>query len=278
MLQRSLVHIVRYPGLSLFVIVVPVLFLLGFVFVFGGAIGAGLPNGGGDGQAAYLEYVVPGVIAMTIGGGCGGAAIAIAMDMHEGIIARFRTMAISRGAVLFGHVLGNTIQVLIAVVLVFAVSLAIGFRPTTGPLEWLAALGLIVLVSLAITWLGVGMGMASKSVETASNWPLLITFLPFLGSGFVPTDSMPVWLQWFAAYQPFTPWIETLRGLLLGTPIGWSGLLAIGWALLIILIGYAWSLSLYNRSLFAEWLAIERTAEVNTARWGSTRIRAVPGG
>lgn len=247
MLRRSLVHMVRYPALSIFVIVVPVLFLLGFVYVFGGAIGAGLPGGAGDGRAAYLEYIVPGVILMTIGGTAGGAAISIAMDMHEGIVARFRSMSISRGSVLIGHVLGNTVQGLIAVALVLAVSFAIGFRPTAGPLEWLAALGLVVLVTFAISWLGVGMGMAAKSVENASNWPLLVTFLPFLGSGFVPTDSMPVWLQWFAQVQPFTPWIETLRGLLVGTPIGWSAVWAIGWAVLVTVLGYVWSLRLYNR-------------------------------
>lgn len=247
MLQRSLVHIVRYPGLSVFVIVLPVLFLLGFVYVFGGALGAGLPSGAGDSRAAYLEYVVPGIILMTIGGTTGGAAISISMDMNEGIIARFRTMAISRGSVLFGHVLGNMIQGVIAVALVLGVALAIGFRPNAGPLEWLAAAGLIVLVLLAVSWLGVGMGMAAKSVETASNWPLLVTFLPFLGSGFVPTDSMPVWLQWFAQWQPFTPWIETLRGLLVGSPIGWSWALAVGWAALITILGYVWSMTLYNR-------------------------------
>lgn len=247
MLQRSLVHVVRYPGLSLFVIILPVLFLLGFVYVFGGALGAGLPGGVGDGRAAYLEYVVPGIVLMTIGGTAGGAAISIAMDMHEGIIARFRTMAISRGAVLFGHVLGNVIQGLIAVVLVIGVALLIGFRPSAGPLEWLAAAGLIVLVCVAISWLGVGMGMAAKSVETASNWPLLVTFLPFLGSGFVPTDSMPVWLQWFAAYQPFTPWIETLRGLLTGAPIDWTWMLGVAWAVAITVLGYVWSITLYNR-------------------------------
>lgn len=247
MLRRSLVHMVRYPGLSLFVLLVPVLFLLGFVYVFGGAIGAGLPGGAGDGRAAYLEYVVPGIVLMTIGGTAGGIAISIAMDMNEGIVARFRSMSISRGSVLAGHVLGNTIQGLLAVALVFGVALAIGFRPTTAPLEWLAAFGLVVLVAFAISWLGVALGMAAKSVETASNWPLLVTFLPFLGSGFVPTASMPGPLQWFAQVQPFTPWIETLRGLLVGTPIGWSAVWSIGWAVVVSALGYVWALRLYIR-------------------------------
>lgn len=246
MLRRSLIHMIRYPGLTVFVVLVPVLFLLGFVFVFGGALGAGLP-GGGDSRAAYLEYVVPGVIAITIGGIAGNAAISISMDMKEGIIARFRTMSISRASVLTGHVLGNTITGLIAVALVLAVALAIGFRPAAGLLEWLGVLGVVALVCFAISWLGIGMGMAAKSVETASNLPLLVTFLPFLGSGFVPTSSMPWALQGFAQVQPFTPWIETLRGLLTGVPIGWNGPLAIGWAVVVTVAGYAWAMTLYHR-------------------------------
>jgi len=167
--------------------------------------------------------------------------------MTEGITARFRTMAISRAAVLAGHVLGNTIQAVIAVALVLGVGVLIGFRPTAGPLEWLAAAGLIVLIAFAVTWLSVGMGMQAKSVETASNLPLLLVLLPFLGSGFVPTESMPAGLQWFADYQPFTPMVETLRGLLLGTPLGWNAVLAVGWCVVITIIGYVWSMTLYER-------------------------------
>lgn len=203
MLNRNLLHMVRYPGLSAFTIGGPVVLLLLFVFVFGGTLGAGLPGvDPADGRAAYLGYVMPGILAMTIAGSAGGTATTVAMDMSEGITARFRTMAISRAAVLAGHVLGNTVQALLAVVLVLGVGLLIGFRPTAGPLEWIVAAGLIALIAYAISWLGVAMGMQARSVEAASNLPLLLTFLPFLGSGFVPTDSMPVWLQWFAQYQP----------------------------------------------------------------------------
>jgi ABC-2 type transport system permease protein len=144
-------------------------------------------------------------------------------------------------------VLGNTIQAMIAVALVLGVGLAIGFRPTAGPAEWLAAAGMLLLIAFAINWLGVAMGMQAKSVETASNLPLILTFLPFLGSGFVPTASMPGWLQWFAQYQPFTPMIETVRGLLLGTPLGWSPLLAVGWCVAIAVVGAVWSTALYER-------------------------------
>ena len=248
MLRRNLLHMIRYPGLSMFTILGPVVFLLLSVFVFGGTLGAGLPGvDPAGGRAAYLAYVVPGILVLTIAGSGGGIATTVAMDMTEGITARFRTMAISRAAVLAGHVLGNTIQAIIAVALVFGVGLAIGFRPTTGALEWLAAAGLIVLVGYAISWLCVAMGMQSKSVETASNLPLLLVILPMLGSGFVPTGSMPGWLQGFAQYQPFTPIIETLRGLLLGTPLDWSPLLAIGWCVAIAIVGYAWSMVIYER-------------------------------
>jgi ABC-2 type transport system permease protein len=248
MLRRNLLHIVRYPGLTVFVIGAPVVFLLLFVYVFGGTLGAGLPGVALDGgRAAYVAYVMPGILAMTIAGTAGGAATTVAMDMTEGITARFRTMAISRAAVLAGHVLGNTIQALIGVVVVLGVGLLVGFRPSAGPTEWLAALGTIVLIAFAISWLAVAMGMQAKSVENASNLPTPLLLLPFLGSGFVPTDSMPGWMQWFADYQPFTPFIETIRGLLLGTPLGWNPALAIGWCVVIAVAGYAWSMAIYER-------------------------------
>jgi ABC-2 type transport system permease protein len=248
MLRRSLLHIVRYPALSIFVIGGPVMALLLLVFVFGGTLGAGLPGvDPAAGRAAYLAYVMPGILLVTIAGTAGGTATTVAMDMTEGITARFRTMAISRAAVLAGHVLGNTIQAIIGVTLVLGVGLAIGFRPTATPIEWIAVAGLIVLISYSISWIAVGMGMQSKSVESASNYPLLLTILPLLGSGFVPTASMPVWLQWFAQYQPFTPIIETVRGLLLGTPLGWNPVFAIGWCVVIAVAGYVWSMAIYER-------------------------------
>jgi ABC-2 type transport system permease protein len=248
MLRRNLLHMVRYPGLSVFTILGPVVILLMSVFVFGGTLGAGLPGvDPAGGREAYLAYVIPGILAITIAGTGGGTATTVSMDMTEGITARFRTMAISRAAVLAGHVLGNTVQAIIAVALVLGVGVLIGFRPTAGPLEWLGAAGLITLIAFAITWLSVGMGMQAKSVETASNLPLLLVLLPFLGSGFVPTESMPTGLQWFADYQPFTPMVETLRGLLLGTPIGWNAALAVGWCVVITVIGFVWSMTLYER-------------------------------
>ncbi|MHA7306007.1 ABC transporter permease [Arthrobacter sp. TMN-49] len=248
MLRRNLLHMVRYPGLSVFTIMGPVVILLLFVFVFGGTLGAGLPGVAPDGgRAAYIAYVIPGILAITIAGGAGGTATTVSMDMTEGITARFRTMAISRASVLAGHVLGNTIQTLIAVALVLAAGLAVGFRPTAGAIEWLGAAGLMVLIAYAISWLAVAMGIQAKSVETASNLPLLLVILPMLGSGFVPTASMPAWMQGFAEYQPFTPFIETIRGLLLGTPLGWNAVLALGWCAVMIVAGYVWSMAIYER-------------------------------
>ena len=248
MLRRNLLRVIRYPGLSLFTILGPVVVLLLSVFVFGGTLGAGLPGvDPADGRAGYLAYVVPGILLITIAGTAAGAAITVAMDMTEGITARFRTMSISRAAVMAGHVLGNTIQSIIAVALVLGVSVLIGFRPTASPVEWLELAGLIVLISFAISWLGVAMGMQSKTVETASNLPLILTVLPLLGSGFVPTASMPAGLEWFAENQPFTPFIESVRGLLLGTPLGWNPALAVGWSIVIAVGGYVWSMALYER-------------------------------
>lgn len=248
MLRRNVLHIVRYPGLSLFTILGPVVILLLTVFIFGGTLGAGLPGvDPAGGRDAYLAYVMPGILLITIAGTASGVSITVAMDMTEGITARFRTMAISRGSVLAGHVLGNTIQAIIAVALVLGVGVAIGFRPSATPLEWLETAGFIVLIAFAVSWIGVAMGIQSKTVETASNLPLLLTILPLLGSGFVPTASMPVWLQWFAQYQPFTPFIETIRGLLLGTPLGLNPLLAIGWCIVLTVGGFVWSMAIYER-------------------------------
>ena len=176
-----------------------------------------------------------------------GTAISVATDMTEGIIARFRTMAISRAAVLSGHVLGATIQTMLSLVVVTGVALAIGFRPDTGAMQWAAALAVLVMITVALTWVAVAMGTVAKSVETASNLPMLLLFLPFLGGGFVPTESLPSGVRWFAEYQPFTPFIETLRGLLLGTPMGNSAVLTIAWCVAISLGSYLWARAAYDR-------------------------------
>jgi ABC-2 type transport system permease protein len=246
MLRRNFRRMMRYPSVSLVVFAVPVIILLLFVYVFGGTLGDGLGVVSG-GRAAYVDYVTPGILLMAVAGGAQSTAISVAMDMNEGIIARFRTMGIARASVVIGHVLGSTIQTMVGLVAVIGVALLVGFRPDAGVIEWVASAGLLAMVTLAITWLSVALGLFPRSVEAASNLPMPLILLPFLGSGFVPTDSMPAGIRWFAEYQPFTPWIETLRGLLMGAPIGNSALLSVGWCAVIALVGFRWSMSLYER-------------------------------
>ena len=216
MTRRSLRHIVRYPSMTLMLVGLPIILLLMFVYVFGGTLGAGL-GGTSGGRAEYINYVVPGILLITVAAGAQGTAISVAMDMMEGIIARFRTMAISRSAVLTGHVVGSMAQTMLGLTAVVGVALLIGFRPTAGLIQWIAAIGVLAMITFALTWLSVALGMVSKSVETASNLPMPLMLLPFLGSGFVPPDSMTASMQWFAENQPFTAFIETLKGLLMGT-------------------------------------------------------------
>jgi ABC-2 type transport system permease protein len=247
MLRRNLLHVRRYPSMTLNLLLTPVMLLLLFVYIFGDVMSAGIGGGGAD-RSEYIAYLVPGILLLTIGGTTIGSAVSVAMDMTEGIIARFRTMAVHRGSVLIGHVVGSVLQCVASVVLVGAVAVAIGFRSTDATvLEWVAALGLLVLVSLALTWVAVGMGLAGPNAEAASNNALPLMILPLLSSAFVPVDAMPGWFRPFAEYQPFTPAIETLRGLLLGTEIGNNGWLAVAWCLGLAALGYLWSRSLFNR-------------------------------
>jgi ABC-2 type transport system permease protein len=246
MVRRQLRHVLRYPSLTLFLVGIPIVFLLLFVYVFGGTLGDGL-GGGSGGRDAYVNYVTPGIVLMTLAASATGTAISVAMDMTEGIVARFRTMAIARVSVLTGHVVGSMVQAMVGMAIVTGVALLVGFRPNATAVEWLAAAGMLAMITLALTWLSVAFGLVAKTVESASNLPQPLLFLPFLGSGFVPTDSMPAWLRWFAEHQPFTPLIETLRGLLMGTPIGNDAAVSIAWSAGIALVGYVWAKRLYNR-------------------------------
>ncbi|MGW0760990.1 ABC transporter permease [Streptomyces sp. NPDC002814] len=246
MLRRNLLHARRYPSLTLNLLLTPIMLLLLFVYIFGEAFSAGL--GGGADRSDYIAYVIPGVLIMTIGSTVVGTAVSVANDMTEGIIARFRTMAIHRGSVLFGHVVGSLLQAIGSVVLVGAVGVAIGFRSTDATaLEWLAAFGLLVLFALALTWIAVGMGLVSPNAEAAANSAQPLVLLPLISSAFVPAESMPGWFQPIAEYQPFTPVIETLRGLLLGTEIGHNGWIAIAWCLGLAVLGHRWSTSKFNQ-------------------------------
>ncbi|MFC9845924.1 ABC transporter permease [Streptomyces sp. NPDC060223] len=247
MLRRNLLHARRYPSLTLNLLLTPVMLLLLFVYIFGDVMSAGIGGGGAD-RSQYIAYLVPGILMMTIGGTTIGTAVSVSMDMSEGIIARFRTLAIHRGSVLIGHVVGSVLQSIASVVLVGAVGVAIGFRSTNATvLEWLAAFGLLTLFALALTWIAVGMGLISPNAEAASNNALPLIFLPLISSTFVPLHAMPGWFQPIAEYQPFTPAIETLRGLLLGTEIGHNGWLAVAWCLALTVLGYFWSKASFNR-------------------------------
>jgi ABC-2 type transport system permease protein len=245
MLRRNLRHMRRYPSLTLMLVGLPIILLLLFVYVFG-TLGAGL-GGVSGGRAAYANYVAPGIILLTVAAAAQGTAISVAMDMTEGIIARFRTMAIARASVLTGHVLGSLIQTMLSLAVVVAVAVGVGFRPTAGPLAWLAAAGVLAMTAFALIWLSVALGLAAKSVETASNSPMFLMLLPFLGSGFVPTQSMPTGLRWFAQYQPFTPITETVRHLLLGGPVARDAIASAAWCAGIALFGYLWAKRLYAR-------------------------------
>jgi ABC-2 type transport system permease protein len=246
MLRRNLKHALRYPVLTLMVAGIPVVMLLLFVFVFGGTLGAGL-GGLSGGRAEYAQFLTPGILVLAVASAAQGTAITVAMDMNEGIIARFRTMSIARASVLTGHVVGAVVQTVVGLVPVLAVALLVGFRPDANPAEWLAAIGLLVLASFALSWLSVAVGLAARTVESASNLPMPLILLPFLGSGFVPTDSMPAGLRWFAEYQPFTPIIDTLRGLLTGGAVGSSAVLAVAWCAALALVGYLWGRARYDR-------------------------------
>ena len=250
MLRRDGRHSLRNPSMTLSGLLTPVVTMALFIYVFGGTMGAGL--GGMAHGGAYINYVAPAIIIMTIGSGVSTTAVNLCTDMSAGIIARFRTMAIARASVLTGLVLGNLIRTMITNGVVIGVALLMGFRPAAGPVAWIAALGVIALFTLALTWMAVLFGLIGKTPEGANGLSLIFQLvLPFISSAFVHPDSMPGGLRWFAEYQPFTPVIDTVRGLLLGTPIGSSAVLAVAWCVGLTLIGYFWARAVYNRNSVA---------------------------
>ncbi|MCG5216708.1 ABC transporter permease [Streptosporangium sp. KLBMP 9127] len=246
MLRRNLKHMARYPSQTLMLIGLPLLFLLLFVYVFGGTMGAGLPGAPAEDRGGYLTFITPGILMMTVASVSIGTAVSVATDMTNGIIDRFRTMAIAKVSVLTGHVLGAMIQTALALAVVFGVAFLLGLETAASATQWLSLVGLLALLSFAMTWFTVGLGLASPNPETASNWPMIFVLLPFAGSGFVPVESMPTGLRWFAEHQPFTPIMDAFRGLLAGSPGGSEVLWAIGWCVVIGLVGYLWSRRLYR--------------------------------
>ena len=246
MLRRQLRHMRRYPSMTALLVGLPVVLLLLFVYVFGGTLGAGL-GGLAPGPDDYVDYVTPGILLITVASAAQGTAISVAMDMTEGIIARFRTMAISRASVLTGHVLGSFVQTMLSLAIVTGVALLVGFAPSAGPLDWIAASGLLAMTTVALTWLSVALGMVSKSVETASNLPMFLLLLPFLGSGFVPTDSMPAGLPGSPRTSRSRRSWRRSAGCCWAPRSATAASLAVAWCAGIGLAGHLWAKRLFDR-------------------------------
>ncbi|WAU82135.1 ABC transporter permease [Streptomyces sp. Qhu-G9] len=216
----------------------PVMLLLIFVYFLGGAIDTG---------TEYVTYVVPGVLLLCAGFGSASTAVTVTEDLKGGIIDRFRSLDIGGIPILAGHVLASTARNLIATALVFALAFAIGFRPSAGPGGWLAAIGLLATYIAALSWLSAAVGLLVKSPEAAGGFTFFVSFLPYPSSAFVPTDTMPSWLQGFAAHQPVTHVTEAVRGLLLGQPVGSTGWVALAWCTGILAASVAASGALFKR-------------------------------
>ncbi|MGO1538199.1 MAG: ABC transporter permease [Leucobacter sp.] len=237
---RSLKHSVHDGESLLMAILLPVMLMVMFTWVFGGAI---------DPSGSYVDYVVPGIILTCAGFGASSTAVQVANDMQSGIMDRFRTMPLRSSAVLTGHVVASLIRNLIATAVTIGVALAIGFRPTGDTWAWNLTAGLISLYILALTYLFAAIGLAAKSPEGANGYGFILLFLPYLSSGFVPVESMPSWLQWVAAHQPLTPIIDTIRFLLVGGAddvLGAAPWWAVGWCIMILIIAFAWGAWLFR--------------------------------
>jgi ABC-2 type transport system permease protein len=246
MIGRELKHTLRFPLMLIGSILAPVVMLLLFVYILGGPIGNGL--GAAAQGAPYVDFLVPGILVMTVASGSGTTAITVCTDMTEGIIDRFRTMAVTRGAVLAGHVGGSVLRTLVTTTVLTGVALLVGFRPRASVVDWCAVVGIVAAFAFALAWLSVALGLVTKSVAGANSATLPIQFLlPFLSSAFVPADSMPAGVRWFTAHQPFTPVVQCLRALLTGTPVGDTAYLALAWCVVIALVGYLWARVAFRR-------------------------------
>jgi ABC-2 type transport system permease protein len=240
MVRRDLKRMVRFPLMTISGIAMPCIMLLLFTYVFGGAIS------GGD-RGGYINYIVPGILVMAVGGGGSATAININQDMTEGVIARLRTMAVSRVAVLSGQVGGSLVRTAFSLVLVVGVALLVGFRPQADAMGWLAVAGLLGLFTFAVSWLTAAFGLITKSPAGANSLSLLFSFGPFLSSAFVRTDTMSPGMRWIAEYQPFTPVIDSLRNLLAGAPAGDTWVAAVAWSAGLAVLGIVWSRSAFMR-------------------------------
>jgi len=238
MLRRNFKHTLRNPTAVFNAVLFPIVLMLMFVYVIGGAFNVGVD---------YIDYATPGMIVLAICYGLSATALAVNSDMTKGIINRFKVMDISRGAVLTGHVVASMLRSLVAIAAIIGVAFALGFSPSASFLDWLGAIGLIVLACFATSWLTVALGLFAKTPESAGMATVPLIILPFLSSAIVPVATMGTGVRQFAEYQPFTPIIETLRGLLNGAPSAGDAIAAIAWCAGIALVGYLWSLSTFKK-------------------------------
>ncbi|MEU8262495.1 ABC transporter permease [Micromonospora sp. NPDC048999] len=238
MLRRNFKHITRNPTSVFNAVLMPIVIMLMFVYMFGNAFDVGVD---------YIDYATPGLMLLAVCYGLGSTATAVNSDMTKGIINRFKVMHVSRDAVLTGHVIATVLTNLIAITALIGVAFLLGFRPSASFLDWLGAIGVIVLLGFAASWLTVALGLAAKSPETAGLASVPLVMLPFFSSAIVPADKMGPGLRQFAEYQPFTPIIETLRGLLNGAPSAGDVIPALAWCVGIALVGYLWARSTFTK-------------------------------
>ncbi len=241
MLGRSLRHIARSMDTIITTTIMPIAYMLLFVYVFGGAIQAGTDN--------YVNYLLPGILLITIASGISYTGYRLFLDMQSGIFERFHSMPIARSSVLWGHVLTSLVSNAISVVVVVLVALLIGFRSSAGVLAWLAVVGILILFTLALTWIVVIAGLSAKSVDGAAAISYPIIFLPFISSAFVPTASMPGPVRAFAENQPVTSIVNTIRALLDQQPVGGEIWIALAWCGGVLLVAYAFAMVVYRRKI-----------------------------
>ena len=240
---RSLRHITRSPDTIITTTIMPIAFLLLFVYVFGGAISAG------SGSARYVQYLLPGILLITIASSIAYTAFRLFIDMQSGIFERFQSMPIARSSVLWAHVLTSLVASLVSVVVVVGVALLMGFRSGAGPLAWLAVAGILILFTLALTWLAVIAGLSAKTVDGASAFSYPLIFLPFISSAFVLTATMPGPVRAFAEHQPVTSIVNTIRDLYTQQPVGTDIWIALAWCVGILLVAYALAMAIYHRKI-----------------------------
>ncbi|WP_137845020.1 ABC transporter permease [Microbacterium sp. 2FI] len=238
---RSLRHILRSPDTIITTAVTPVAIMMLFVFVFGGAIDTG--------SYSYVDYMLPGILLITIASGIAYTAYRLFGDMQGGIFERFQSMPIARSSALWAHVLTSLVANVISLVIVIGVAFAMGFRTGAGVLNWLAVAGILILFTLALTWLAVIAGLSAKTVDGASAFSYPLIFLPFISSAFVPTDTMPAPVAWFAENQPVTPIVNTIRALFAQEPVGDDIWVALAWCVGILIAAYGVSMVVYRRRI-----------------------------